>query len=138
MTDGDYYAAYADVQYMWQDANLGVAGNGILDANGIEIALKTSQAILHLLAGFDDLVSITHVVYVEVLKMIQLDMIGRRIALSKGMKFTDANEVINFLKSMPSVTDEQLGWIGIIRGDNITPAFTHLYQRTFGAGGKTI
>lgn len=111
MADGDYYASYADVQKLLMNAGIGVADNTMFDDDAIELALKISQARIHLKIGLPDtLTSITGAVYAEVLKGIQIHQILQRIIAARHCK--DQNlasiEVLNtFWTLSPQFTIQQ-------------------------------
>ena len=111
LADGDYYAKYADVQHILMNAGLGTEGDTLWNENAIEKALKISQARLHLRIGVtESLTSISSVVFVEILKGIQIHMIQQFILASRSMKENSLSttDILNtFWTLSPNLTNDQ-------------------------------
>jgi len=114
MADLDYYASYADISDILQNANLTNSGNSLLDDDAAEKILKISQAKIHIRIGKDNtLTSITGVVFVELLKEIQVAYILQWIIAARH-----ANE--NNLSDIAAV---QVFW-------TLAPTFTYAQEQT--------
>ena len=118
MADGDYYASYADIQYILMNAGLGTAGNTMFDENAIETALKLAQGKIHLFLNLDTLTSITGDVYIEVLKSIQIHLVHQRIIAARHAKennLADTTVLTTFWQLSPQFTYQQKDELEIIK-----------------------
>jgi len=107
MTDGDHYAAYADVQYLLMNAGLGVAGNTLFDANAIDLGLSITLAILHGYMGLTTLTKLTQAVQAVILKGIQIDMITMMILRARALNENNISafgETTQFWQITPYLT----------------------------------
>ena len=118
MADGDYYASYADVQEVLMNTGLGLAGNTLLDDAAIEKVLKIGQAKLHLRLGLSTLTSETHVVAVELLKEMEIDMSLQRIIAARygnDNNLSDLGAVQAFWTISPTLTYAQIADLNLIK-----------------------
>gem|GEM_PF-6218703 len=111
MADGDYYASYADFQHIMMNSGLAVSGNTLFDENATEKTLKITQARIHLKLKLETLTSLTHVVYVEILKGIQIHLLTQMALAARTLQEQNlsSNEILTTWWTLsPNFTNQQL------------------------------
>ncbi|MCK5644632.1 MAG: hypothetical protein KAJ19_27790 [Gammaproteobacteria bacterium] len=118
MADLDYYASFADVKDILENAGLGDAGNTLLDDDAIEKILKIAQAKLHLRLGLTTLTSQTDVIAVELLKEMQVTYILQWIIAARHANennLSDIGIVQTFWTMAPTFTFAQQADLALIK-----------------------
>ena len=123
---GTFYCAYTDVQQLLNNANIGATGSTLYDESSLLLACTVSQAKIHLKLGIRVMTKITDVVYKEILKGIQIDLIMMRILQSRQMNennISSAGEITSFWQMMPGLTYEHQRTLGEILEERDGVAF---------------
>jgi hypothetical protein len=125
MTDGDYYATYAQVRSWFNNANLGVSGSFRLDDTAIEEGLARGYGEIHLFLNNDT--KLTNAIDLLVLKGIQVDMIAMQIKTIIALKLyeADSGAISAFYTISPELTRGHEKSLRRIRNRNTTQFNTY-------------
>ncbi len=118
MADGDYYASIADVQQALMNAGLGISGNSLLDDDAIDLMSKIIQAKLHLRLGLSTLTSETHVIAVELLKEMMIDLLLQRIIAARHANennLSDLGAIQAFWTISPTLTYAMIADLNLVK-----------------------
>lgn len=118
MTDGDHYASYASVQYLYMNSGLTTSGNQMFDDTAVEEALDQTMGIMHGYLGLSTLTKLTGTVDAVELRRIQVDLVGMMILRARHFQtnnLADAGAIVGFWQITPALTKDHMRTLDRIR-----------------------
>ena len=134
MTDGDYYASYANCRAALNNPNLGLANNSMIDDDALDLALLLSQSLIHLIFYQNDTTTMLTGTYANICKIIQTDLVSMTILRNRHFlenNLTSGGEAISFFQIQPALTRAHKELIKMMR-DIIYPNTGMIFDQKSG------